>query len=341
MEERIDLSFFDSAYANFLSAANAASSSRRYYRLGRLTFCLYFANHSLVDILTRALKHLEVESTRSDLTICLWDSVSTNTPPIQMPWHKGMLQFRGEVSGVGSDRVYIVVDIHTKALNVWDRVRNIGLFWIENYRDLPWWACGSPLQLILHWWLRSHGHQLTHVAAVGYPNGGILLLGKSGSGKSTMTLACMKVGMKYVGEDYCVLSDFPYQAYSIYHSSKLKEKTLDWFPELGCHVTNPNRMKGDKALLFHHEFQPENILMSCPIKALVILKIEETQKSWLETINPKEALGPLSATTLWQLTHTGPEVFHHLRKLAESLPCYCLHMGDHLIESAEQMKGLL
>jgi hypothetical protein len=234
------------------------------------------------------------------------------------------------------------LDIHTKVLNVLDHEQNVALYWIKNRQDLPWWIGGSPLQLVLHWWMRAKGYQLTHAAVVGYPKGGVLLAGKSGSGKSTTALACMKAGMKYVSEDYCFLSDLPQiWAYSVYNSSKIGEKTLQWFPELSPFVINSNRAKEDKAFLFHHEFQPQNLLAGCPIKAIITLKIGERLGSGLEPIDSKEALAALSTTTLWQLTHTGPIVFHHLRKIAEALPCYRLHLSEDLMHAAELIGELL
>ena len=344
IEKRPDLQFFDVASQNFHTAASKAGEVRLYYSLVGLTFCLNFAGNSMIDALTPALKHLEVENFSGScaLTICIWDSVSTDTPPIEFPWGAEDQQFRGEVNGYSSDRIHVVVDIHTKALNVLDHERNVALYWIKDQQDLPWWIGGSPLQLILHWWMRAKGYQLTHAAAVGYPNGGVLLTGKSGSGKSTTALACMKAGMKYVSEDYCFLSDLPeIWAYSIYNSSKIGEKTLQWFPELSQFVTNSNRAKEDKAFLFHHQFQPENILAGCPIKALVTLKIGEGQRGWIEPIDATEALAALSMTTLWQLTHTGPVVFHHLRKITEALPCYRLHLGEDLMHTADLIGELL
>ncbi|HEX2582570.1 MAG TPA: hypothetical protein VHL30_00450 [Chlamydiales bacterium] len=339
-----DLQFFDVAYQNFRAATYKTGEVRLYYNLIGFTFCLNFAGNSMVDVLTPALKHLEVKSFCGpcDLTVCIWDSVSTQTPPIEFPWAPHDQQFRGEVKGYSSDRVPVVLDIHTKVLNVLDHEQNVALYWIKNRQDLPWWIGGSPLQLVLHWWMRAKGYQLTHAAVVGYPKGGVLLAGKSGSGKSTTALACMKAGMKYVSEDYCFLSDLPQiWAYSVYNSSKIGEKTLQWFPELSPFVINSNRAKEDKAFLFHHEFQPQNLLAGCPIKAIITLKIGERLGSGLEPIDSKEALAALSTTTLWQLTHTGPIVFHHLRKIAEALPCYRLHLSEDLMHAAELIGELL
>lgn len=322
--------FFEFAYERFLTAIRNAGEINRFYRLAGFTFCLKFAGNSMVDLLTPALKHLEVsESVLPDLTICLWDSASTGTSILQDHWP--LSGTRGEVFGLNCEEIYTVFDIHTKVLNVFAKERNLALYWLKDGRDLPWWISGSPLQLILHWWMREKGHQLTHAAAVGWAHGGVVLAGKSGSGKSTTALSCMRAGMSYVSEDYCLLSDLPkIQAYSVYNSAKLDSKTLRWFPELEKQVENQNRAEGDKAFLFHQKFQPERIAMSVPVKAILTVKIVEDFDSWLEPIDIKEGVSALSVSTMWQLTHTGPAVFKHLKRVVEALPCYRLHVGSDL-----------
>jgi len=148
--------------------------------------------------------------------------------------------------------------------------------------------------------------------------------------------------MQYLSEDYCILNHSPQiWAYSIYNSAKIEDKTLEWFPELMSYVDNTQRAMNDKAFFFHHKFQPEKILLSCPIKALITLKIENIEESWMEPIQSDAMLGPLSVSTMWQLTHTGPVVFKHLKKITEILPCYQLHLGRNLTQIPPLIKNLL
>ncbi len=334
--------FFISAYTNFLSAA-AKEECCFFYQLMGFTFSIRFASRVIAEKLKSAFSHLRVQNgEHSDLTICVWDNVSTNTSPLTLPWDETAKQYRGEVPEYSDEKILTLSDLHTKVLHVMDRERKMALYWIRDQSHLPWWVGGSPLQHILHWWMRTHRHQLTHVAAVGYAKGGVLLAGKGGSGKSTTTLACMKAGMQYIGEDYCSISDIPnVWVHSVYSSAKLSEKTLFWFAELKKEIANPNRSPAEKALIFHHQFQPEKILLSCPVKALIALNIEEREKSFLEPIDPKEALAPLSITTLWQLPHTGPDSFNHLKRIAYALPCFKLHLGNDWMQTPKIIAGLL
>ena len=333
------LSFFEQAEENFLRAIAASDQIVKYYRLLHFTICLKFAGPVFVDSLTSALSHLEIEKAdRSDLTICVWDSFSTKTAPIEFPWSQYLCDIRGEVRGYNSDRIYTLVDIHTKVLNLFDREKNLALYWIKDHRQLPWWAGGSPFQFIFHWWLRLNGFQLTHSAAVGRPEGGVLLAGKSGSGKSTTALSCLKAKMKVVSEDYCFLGDLPdISAFNLYNSVKIDDTTLNWFPEFKKEIANVNRKSGEKALLYCRE----NILPKLPLKALLLPKIRQTDESSLEPIDFSKAIGSLSISTLWQLPRAGTAAFLHLKRISEALPCYLLNLGRDLSEPPRLIESLL
>lgn len=337
------LHFFDSAYGNFLASLQQTQEIRKFYRLAGFTLGLTFAGSALVDFLTPALQHLEIDhSEKADLTICIWDGTSTQTPPIELPWPSHSYALRGQVIGYNNERIHTVFDEQMQILQAFDKERHLALYWIKNRGVVPWWIGTSPLLFILHWWMRTRGRQLTHAAAVGYPQGGVLLAGKSGSGKSTTALACMRAGMQYVSEDYCLLGDLPeMQVYSLYNSAKVAHQTLRLFPELQKQVEMAERSAGDKFFFFHHKFQPEKILASCPLKALLTLKIEKIEESRLEAISPHEAIAALSVTTLWQLSHAGPAVFQHLKRVAEGLPCYRLHLGSDLTQAPQLIGQLL
>jgi len=343
MSETASLQFFDAAYQNFVASTLQTQEVKKFYKLAGFTLCLKFAGSALVDLLTPALQHAEVGDAREcEGTICIWEGAATPAHPLAFPWPRNSFAIHGDVIGYNSDRIHTVFDARLNILQVFDKERDLALYWIKDRRNTAWWVGTSPFFSILHWWMRTRGHQLTHAAVVGYSQGGVLLTGKSGAGKSTTSLSCMRFGMKYVSEDFCILSDLPdIRAYSLYNSVKISDETLRLFPELNKHIENSERPKEDKAYFFHQKFQPENILPSCPIKALIALQIEKAKDSWLESIQPIDASASLSGSTLWQLTHAGPSVFQHLKRVALSLPCYRLHLGSDLMQAPTLIERIL
>ena len=85
-------------------------------------------------------------------------------------------------------------------------------------------------------------------------SGGVLIAGKSGSGKSTTTLACLTSGLLYAGDDY-VLADVAAEPYvhSLYSTAKLVPDNCDRFPQLRPLVSNPDKLDEQKALIYLRE----------------------------------------------------------------------------------------
>ena len=74
---------------------------------------------------------------------------------------------------------------------------------------------------------------MLHAAAVGTADGGVLIVGRGGVGKSTTALACLAAGMKYVADDYLVVQLDPEpRAFQLYGTAKLEASQLRHFPEL-------------------------------------------------------------------------------------------------------------
>jgi hypothetical protein len=313
---------FDLAYENFLLSLGQNGEKKKFYRVADFTFCLQFAGETLIDFLTPALAHLEVTPCEADLTLSIWEG------NVLFPWKAGAFTFRGHPIEYQSSVIHTSFNEELNVLQMLDKENKRALYCVQDRAKTPWWVGASPFLFIFHWWMKEKGIQLTHGAVVGHVGGSVLLAGKGGSGKSTTALACMKGGMSYVSEDYCLLSSSSQvTAHSLYNSAKVRESTLRFFPELAAYIENEDRPRGEKGFFFHHKFQPEKIVQKAPLKAIVTLKIEEIDQSFLEPINSIEAMASLSATTLWQLPDTGPSVFGRLKKIALSLPCYRLHLG--------------
>jgi hypothetical protein len=316
----------------------------KYYKIANFTIKLEFVNDSMVKRLTAALAHAEVASSdHPDLTIKIWDSASTHSKKIFFPREATNLYgLKGEVVNYTTTQIITVLDIHTGVLNILDKQTNTAYYWIDDEKNLPWWINGSPLQLIIHWWMNDRDFQLTHCGVVGYPSGGVLLAGSSGAGKSTTTLACTTQGMKFVSEDYCLLKNTPtLHAYTVYSSSKLEQRTVDFFPELKPYISNINRTEDQKAFLFQHQFAPERIILGCPVKAVLILKIQDATETHLSEASSEEGLKAIAMSTMAQLTHSGKKTFALLKNAVESVPSYFLNLGSDLKQIPRVIEKIL
>ena len=308
--------------------------SRRTYRLGPFSIALVFASPTLEQKLAKAFDHLEepVEKLPSpDLTIGLWDSAEVKSPLPDLDWDKINRRI-----GYCDPPVHLYYDGTLSAL-----CQNRGYFAVRDTAELPYWVSGSPLRVILSIWLRERGMQFTHAAAIGNRKKALLLAGKGGSGKSTTTLACLRDGLHYISEDYCVLApnhNAPY-VLSIYQSAKWQKHTRELFPYYENFITNLHEANADKALAFYRDFFPEQL--SAPLGGIVSLSVGTESKPQLVRTDSHTVLARLMMSTLAQLPLYHPRTMLLLEELTNQLPGYHLVLGRDIQANCKIIRELL
>ena len=147
------------------------------------------------------------------------------------PWTADDYSPRGEISAYCDARYRTGYQVDAGLLSLLDVRRGLGLLWTANAARLPRYELTFPARSILYWWAHVRGLQMTHAAAVGDAAGGVLLVGKGGSGKSTTALACLEAGLSYAGDDYVLISEQPApRAHSVYCSGKLHADHIGRLP---------------------------------------------------------------------------------------------------------------
>ncbi len=330
-DQRIPQEFFETLHETFRRAEEAVGGSiDRFYEIGGLIVRLRFAGDALVPYISHAFDHLAVEPTSApSLTICLWDSISTETAMPPPPWSADDYLPRGEIRGYSSTHIHTAFHPGVGTLSMFDSKSNTGLFWIHGPEDIPAYVTGSPLHAILSWWAHGHGLQLIHAAAVGTVGGGVLVVGKGGSGKSTTALSCLQAGLLYVGDDYVLVDERPY-VYSLYNSAKLNSDQARSFPTLFSDTSSFGQSNYEKTLTFLYKTHPDQLAASLPIKAILLPKITDVPNSRLERASAGEILAGLAPSTLFQLPGADRSAFHGLARLVTQVPNYVLHLGSDL-----------
>jgi hypothetical protein len=336
-DDAAPLQFFNTVY-NLFETAEAACGGPvdRFYQIGGFNVRLRFAGPALIPYITPALAHLEsAPRPQPDLTICLWDSDSTKTPMIPPPWSGEDYRERGEIRGFNTDRFRTVFMHGLNGLNLIDHAQNQAIYWVKTTSQIPYWEKGAPLRAIFHLWMGQQGVQLTHAAAIGIPSGGVLMVGKGGSGKSTTALACLNSKeLFYASDDYCLVSCHATPTvFSLYSTGKKNSDDLQRLPFLAPLISNPNQLTTEKALYFLHDHFPEKLLPSFPIKAVLIPRITGQSTTNLTKASAAAGLAALAPSTIFQLAGAGPMAFQTMTKIAKQVPCYYLDLGsdpDHL-----------
>lgn len=336
------ISYFQTFYQGFERAIATVGSTDYYCNIGGHIICLQFAGTTLISHIVPALAHLKTEPVpHPELTVCLWDSVSTDTPlPLLASdsltllrnefWDR--LDTRMEIKNYNSDRIYSIYHIGSNLLSILDTQENLALYWTEDASQLPYWDRGSPLRGILNWWTSQKNLQFVHAGAVGNNNGGVLLAGKGGSGKSSTALACLNSELVYASDDYCLVQTNPEPyVYSLYNTAKLKgRKDLARFPHLAMMIDNLDRLDEEKAMIFLQEHFPEKITNKLPIKAILVPQVTGELDTRVKQTSSMVALKALAPSTIFQLPKTGKSAFTRMSELVRQVPCYVLELGTDI-----------
>jgi hypothetical protein len=332
--DRLEQSFLD-------NAASAGGPVQQWYRIGGHDVCVRTIPEQDARRLRPALGHLatpEATASAAGLTISAWNGATPSAPPMLADLLRRLRANwcaecgpRGEVLELHSVGISAIYNAGPNVLTVIDFERNRG--WLLKLDDdaFPYWEVGSPFRFLLHEWFAARGLQYVHAAAVGTEQGGVLLVGKGGSGKSTTALLCASAGMHYAGDDYCLIDPSRAWAHSLYSTGKLKgSEDYARLPELKGLSSNPDSFErgGDgKGVYFLDAIWPDRVVAGMPLRAIVVPQITGQTATRIEPCSPFEALVAMLPSTVAQLPAATNEDCDRMVALAEKLPAYLLHLG--------------
>jgi len=339
------LAFFADARNAYDRAANAVGEKQVDFRFGGRLLRMSFAGDLLFPLVTRALLHRRVPGnaeTEPVAIIRIWDGVSTGVPLPFPSWSALANQGPDDVCSFQDDRFRMMAHQGGYALSIWDEQQRTALFYVPDPRRVPYYECGAPLRQILHWVMRGQERHLLHGAAVGNEQGCVLLGGRGGSGKSTTALVCLDAGLRYVGDDYVLVSDPPApHAYSLYNSAKLNADNINRLPHLKHMVSNASCLATEKALYFTQEWAPQQLADGLPIRAILFPRVSGTASTTLHAMKSAAALTALAPSTLFQNHGAGAAEFQAIARLVQNVPSYALHLGTQLPEIPHLIVHLL
>jgi hypothetical protein len=286
--------------------------------------------------LAPALLHLREDPAKDGappaFTIHLWDSASSGTPPPPRPpapddnapgalYHFHEPPLRGVYQpGLGSLSV-----LDSEAQSAW--------YWVDSARNLPYWEQACPIRQILFWWLGTRGYLQVHGAAVGTRSGGVLVVGKGGSGKSTVALSSLGSELLYAGDDYVAVALEPSpRVQSLYNSGKLEpDHVHGLLSHLLPLLANGDRLASEKAVLYVQQHFPEQTTSGFPLRAILVPSVVAIRpESRIVETSRATAFAALAPSTILQLHTADSSAFATMSRLIESVPCYGLELGSDI-----------
>lgn len=287
---------------------------------------------ALAEKITHPFSHLQTTGPAlitPQLTIDLWDENETGIrcqtalPNQDSRWT--------DVTAVSSDHRFIG-HRQPNTFACLDRTTNHIIGSIGWNEPIGVYERAKPLSRLLVEWHNDQKIQVIHAGLIARNGRGVLFAGKSGSGKSTSSLACLCAGFHYLSEDFVGLrqsSDGSFQGYSLYNSVFLEIGHLTRFPHLLPYVIKGRPTEEKSAVILSHVF-PERIERVVPIQALLIPCVVDARESKISPASKGQALLALGPSSLFQIPSRRMRGFEKLAQLIERLPCYWLEAGCDL-----------
>jgi hypothetical protein len=236
----------------------------------------------------------------------------------------------------------LYADIHFNGLlTLVDQTRRLAIVWTQDLRTLHPYDISAPLATLIDQWFAPTPFMRIHSGAVGLNGTGILLTGKSGSGKSTATLASLRYGLDYVGDDYVLVDTETAVVYSLYSSAKIALENVRRFPELGAFIREDTRVPDEKAILFVEPMMPGQTAASLQLSAMVVPRVTGQTSSFISEMTSMNALLALAPSTLFQSGNFTQADFLKLSRLVRKLPAFQLHAGTDLAALVECLRQFL
>ena len=334
---------------SFAAAVEAGSGGleQRDFRLAGAAVRLRSPHPDMLRRLCRAFAHLELAESAGtpDLVVNLWDSAGGAQPP-SLPDTRGeeapgaffyfsneQLRAGFQLGTSGDARVLAVYrDPPTPALSVLEPGAARGWYWVAECARIPYWEQATPLVYLLDWWLRERDMQMLHAGAVGSPAGGVVLVGKSGSGKSTAALSSLDSDLFFAGDDYVGVSlgDNP-MVHSFYSSGKLMQNHVERLPFLLDALANADRLAVEKAVVYVNERWPARMSAGFPLRAVLVPRVTAgLAEARILEASPADAFRALAPSTVFQMHTQGQDSLLRARRLLEKVPSYVLELGSDM-----------
>lgn len=335
-------SLFNTVDELFQSAIKRSDEVVKYFKIASHHVKISFAGPELIPYCVPAINHLATEKTANiSLTISVWDSKSTK---IKLPFNlwknlnrtitnKKILDEKPEHIRNYFHKQNIKGMYHgeTEALSLFDKKTNKGILWYNSKDSIPYFSTSSPFRSIFHWWSLRMGLLLIHASAIGYKNRGVLIVGKSGSGKSNTALTSINSHLNFVGDDHVIVdTNLPMQTFSLYNAFKLNKTDMGKYPELLRNNIRHNNLEYKKTIFFMDQLAPEKLDNSFKIKSILLPKITQIKSPRIYQIQPSKALLAIAPNTIFQLPGSSKIDYQMMIKLVRNIPSYVLELGSNI-----------
>lgn len=278
-----------------------------------------------------SLGHLAGREQAAALDIDLWDQAATG---VGCPLSSDPSAFPRDVNGTlvrvepaGRCRLWTGGNGSVTELDIAGG-RMVG--WRADGSRLSLEERGRPFPVVLQAWLQSRGVVTVHAAAVACDGRAALIVGDSGSGKSTTALVCAAAGLGFLGDDQVAISwsGGTATAHSLFASARvdgLGEQVWEAFPE----AVHPPANGAGKALVLLAP-PAATVVPSAAVVAVIVATVSPGEDSRLDRGTAKDALRATVPSTLLGVVDDRATVLQACARALLGRTTYRLRLGRDL-----------
>ena len=215
----------------------------------------------------------------------------------------------------------------------------------EEFWALPLYNQREFFLLSLIMLLRPHGLYALHANGLAKTGRGILIVGASGAGKTTLTLGLMSEGWGYLSDDAIMLRKDAgdIEALAFRRGLSFTPATVAHFSQLGALVEESPCLQDGKRLLDAELLYPGSFTPKCNPRVILFPKIVDQRHSQLIPVDEAEALLLLLRQSPGILTdpHWGVEHLEALKLLGQQASSYQFLAGTDVYEEPATVSQLL
>ncbi len=311
--------------------------------LANRTVHLHTPSTALQERMLPSLAHLIQSANDAVPELTIWYAEDKHLPgPMQAPPWPGF-NAQGINGDLDPEDVQVFFQPWQTQLFLYSRSRRTGIYWTNTTEQVPWWESTFSFRALFHLWTRDLPAQLVHAGAMAKGETGLLIPGKSGSGKSTSCLNLLRAGYSYLGDDYVWLElGKNLQVFSLYQTAKIEPDNLhqrfsDWIPFL----KNREDYAQQKAIFHVNDVAPGAGIPLAAIKAILLPRVAHQEHTRFAPISPAQALMAMAPTTLHHLPHNRQESYGKLRGVSAALPAYDWQLGSNVNQFVASLDHLL
>lgn len=267
-----------------------------------------------------------------------WEEITGVDGPLRARWKEDLFRFREYQPWPG---------VSSRISSVLHKTDLYATIFIEDVsKCAPWFIMRFVFYMVIGAMLGNNGFEVVHAGAVSLNDDGILIVGSPASGKSTLVLACMQMGMRLLADDVLFLGkdDGLVKVYAFPEDIGIRKGTIEMLGQYEF-IQAVSTDERQKRFVDVQRFFQGQYAGSCPVRLMVFLhKKQRDEEFRAEPLSPAQAVGSLMQEYIsYEQAQQGEAdfMFNIFSDMAVQAPAYRLFLCPDVQVNAQEVRALL